>query len=577
MRAGGAARAWRGPLSRLTVGGKLAAGFGSIAVLVIIVLAVAAWAVSQVSAAAQAGDREAAPKAQAAADVALAAKDLIATQTAYVLSGGRPADRQAFTDSELAFERVLAELRRVGGDPVERLVERKIADHFATFREIDALIWSSLGVGQRDRAARFARGPEVLTYNFIDADAKAFGLDAAHERAAAAARVTSARTLAAWVLVALALVVAALCVVLTITIARSIRHPLVAAQRVAERAAEGDLSVRVGSESPDETGRLSRALDEMIAGLSVLVVRIGAAATSLSASTQEMAATSEQAGSTMTEVAGAVATVAAGSDRQAGLIEAARRATGEIGAAVDSTAAATSQTADAAERARELARGGVDAAGQATDAMAAMRESTAEVTETIRSLGEKSQRIGGIVDTITGIAGQTNLLALNAAIEAARAGDQGRGFAVVADEVRQLAEESQRAAATISTLIDEIRVEMSRAVIAVEAGAQRTADGSEVVTRAREAFVEIGASVEDVTARVQQIAASSDQVVAVVGRVQQEMGAAVAVSRDAVAAFEHVNAGTAQTSVASQQIAASAQELAGLAGELQRAVAQFRT
>ena len=67
----------------------------------------------------------------------------------------------------------------------------------------------------------------------------------------------------------------------------------------------------------------------------------------------------------------------------------------------------------------------------------------------IGDLGARSEQIGGIVETITGIAEQTNLLALNAAIEAARAGEQGRGFAVVAEEVRKLAEESQRAAASI--------------------------------------------------------------------------------------------------------------------------------
>ena len=77
----------------------------------------------------------------------------------------------------------------------------------------------------------------------------------------------------------------------------------------------------------------------------------------------------------------------------------------------------------------------------------------------IHALGAKSEQIGGIVETITGIAGQTNLLALNAAIEAARAGEQGRGFAVVAEEVRKLAEESQQAAERSPTLIAEIQTE----------------------------------------------------------------------------------------------------------------------
>src|SRR5262249_50741926 len=58
--------------------------------------------------------------------------------------------------------------------------------------------------------------------------------------------------------------------------------------------------------------------------------------------------------------------------------------------------------------------------------------------EKVKHLSGVAQKIGDVVDMITGIAGQTNLLALNATIEAARAGEAGKGFAVVAHEVKAL-------------------------------------------------------------------------------------------------------------------------------------------
>lgn len=83
--------------------------------------------------------------------------------------------------------------------------------------------------------------------------------------------------------------------------------------------------------------------------------------------------------------------------------------------------------------------------------------SSNETKHLMDRLSEGSDRIGDVVNIISGIADQTNLLALNASIEAARAGEAGRGFSVVADEVRKLAEETANATMKIQGFVQEIQ------------------------------------------------------------------------------------------------------------------------
>jgi methyl-accepting chemotaxis protein len=341
----------------------------------------------------------------------------------------------------------------------------------------------------------------------------------------------------------------------------------------ADRIAAGDLSGDLPPRS--EQDELRRTLAGMTDGLRAMVGEIAAAADQVSDVSDRVAAEADESGRSAEEITRAVGEVAHGAERQVRSVDAVRTLSAEVSASTQESAATAQLAADQAGRAQQLADDGAAAVGAATDAMEQVRGASAEVTRTIRALGERSSRIGSMVDTIGGIAEQTNLLALNAAIEAARAGEQGRGFAVVADEVRKLAEESRQAAGSIAALVTEIRAETDRAVHVVEEGAQRTEDGVGTVEAARASFTAIGEAVEVTSSRVAEIAAAVGAIALSSARMTEDIADVAAVAEQSSAASEQVAASTHQTTASTQQIASSAQELAASATELHQLANRF--
>ena len=335
----------------------------------------------------------------------------------------------------------------------------------------------------------------------------------------------------------------------------------------------GNFAVEITPRSDRDA--LRNAFIEMRDRVASVVRSISGTSHTLNASSAQMASTTEEVGRAIGEIAESVGQVASGAEEQVRAVDQMRAMSEEVALASRASAETASETAQVAAEARASAEVGEQAVAKVDEAMRGVQGSSADVSAAIRELGDKSTRIGGIVDTITAISEQTNLLALNAAIEAARAGEQGKGFAVVAEEVRKLAEESQQAAASIADLVSEIRSETERAVTVVEHGVRQTDEGAQTVIAAREAFQQIRQNVESMTERIEQIAASSTQIVDSATRMAENVSSVANVAEESSASTEQVSAATEETSASTQQIASSAQELSATADELQRLVSQF--
>lgn len=358
--------------------------------------------------------------------------------------------------------------------------------------------------------------------------------------------------------------------------ARQIIRPINQLSGIAEKVATGNLTFVADTDRKDEIGALAISFNTMIGQLKGLIRQIGINAEQVAASSEELTANAQQSAQAADQVAHSITDVAEGAVEQLKTATSASAVVENISASIEGIAVTIEDVASQSIKTAGKAKEGGVALNRAVEQMKKVEKTVNTSAEVVVNLGQRSQEIGQIVDTISGIAGQTNLLALNAAIEAARAGEQGRGFAVVADEVRKLAEQSQEATKKINQLVLEIQAGTNNAVAAMTDGTREVKFGAEVVNEAGKTFTEIVSMVELVSDQVAEMSGSVGLIAKGSGQIVDAVKTMNAFSQKAASESETVSAATEEQSASMGEIATASQSLAVLSENLQRSINNFK-
>ena len=512
-------------LSRLRVGTRLAIGFSSVLLLLVLIAGTGAWRLHQEG-----------QDIRTMVDVVMQKERLASEWASNIdVNGARTFLVAELTDvaRQKEVQAKMAELV-TSTSAIQKALEAfdKTEEEAALLAEIGEKrkVYSAARsqffadkTGDDEGALRASRlKMEAALVEYVGAVKKVTAYQAASLAATAHATTTRSRT-SQWLLAVLGALAILTGVAVALVIARSIRmqlggEPSYAAE-IANRVARGDLSTAIETRAGDQ-GSLLHAMKAMQEQLVALVaqVRIG---------TDTIATASSEIASGNTDLSSRT-------EEQASSLE-------ETAASMEELTSTVKQNADNAQQANELAVAASDVAARGGAVVS-------QVVETMGSIEESARKIVDIISVIDGIAFQTNILALNAAVEAARAGEQGRGFAVVASEVRSLAQRSAAAAKEIKTLIGD--------------SVDKVGVGSKLVQQAGATMDEVVASVRRVTGIMSEITTAS-----------QEQSAGIEQVNQAITQMDQV---TQQNAALVQQSAAAAESMQDQARSLEAVVALFR-
>ena len=326
----------------------------------------------------------------------------------------------------------------------------------------------------------------------------------------------------------------------------------------------------------DEVGIMSRAMQTLQKNISKMMKQIKDSAEEVAQSSQQLTENAEQSALASNQIADSIVNVAGSCNEQFTSVEDADTHVSKLSSNMESFKATINQAGSMVNDTKHEADDGSANMKNAVEQMRLIEQTVSESAKVIAELGEESNRIGSIVEAISGIAEQTNLLSLNAAIEAARAGEHGRGFAVVADEVRKLAEQSQDSAKEITQIIVSIQQKAQNAVNVMQEGVAQVENGVEAVNGAGVSFGDIASKVQTVVVQTQEMEHIVNELAESTNTISDAVGKISTMSKSVSAEAQTVSAATEEQTATMSEIASASKKLASMAETMENAINKFK-
>ncbi|MCY8798027.1 methyl-accepting chemotaxis protein [Bacillus inaquosorum] len=367
-------------------------------------------------------------------------------------------------------------------------------------------------------------------------------------------------------------------IVLSLLLLKSIMVPLRSMNKQLEEIAHGeaDLTKKVIVKNKDEFGQLAQSFNSFTQSLTQIVKQISSSSEQVAASSEELSASAEESKSTSEQISGAMQMAADSNVKQSLMTEKSAESITELLDSISSVASNTGNIADLSSSMRDKAEIGSKSVNKMLDQMKFIDTSVDSAGNGLQALVESTAEISDISSLITNISEQTNLLALNAAIEAARAGEQGKGFAVVAEEVRKLADETNKSANHIQSVVTTIQNESIETVNNIKVVQENVSSGIVLSQETTGNFNEILNLVEQVTSQIQEVAAATQQLTSGVEVIQHTVHTLAAGTKETSANTEAVAKSSQEQLNSMEEISYAAESLSQLAEELQTVINRFK-